>query len=240
MALLLVLVSTQSASSRPLDGSRLATQATITPGWAGYLVGTGSDSFAEVEGSWVVPHVVCNQPGSSAAFWVGLGGASRTSNALEQIGTSADCSERALPSHSAWYQLFPASPVELPLAVRPGDTISAKVAVNASTVTLALRNLSTGTSFSTHLSMRSPETDSAEWIVEAPSMCFRTCAQLPLTAFDRVAFTNTSTTVGAHTGTIRDSAWASKPLAIRDRKTSAVPSSLSGTGSSFAVIRNPR
>jgi len=243
MALLLVLVWTQTAASRPLDGSRLVTgAAAVTRGWAGYLVRTGSDSFAEVQGSWVQPRVVRNEPGSSAAFWVGLGGAKRKSAALEQIGTSADCSERALPSHSAWYQLFPAPAVELPLAIQPGDTISGRVAVSATTVTLALRNVSTGAAFSTELWMRSPETDSAEWIVEAPSTCFRTCAQLPLATFDRVAFTHTSTTLGTHTGTIRDAAWASEPLkmAIRDGKTTAIPSSLSGNGSSFAVIRHPR
>jgi hypothetical protein len=147
-----------------------------------------------------------------------------------------------LLSQSAWYQLYPAPPVELPLAVRPGDTISARVAVNAATVTLALRNVSTGEAFSTELWMRSPETDSAEWIVEAPSMCFLICAQLPLAAFNRVAFTDTSTTIGAHTGTIRDSAWASERLkmAIRDGKTTAIPTPLSGSGSSFAVIRHPR
>jgi len=243
VALLLVLVWTQTAASRPLDGNRLDTgAASVTRGWAGYLVRTGRDSFAEVQGSWVQPRVVCNRPGSSVAFWVGLGGATRNSDALEQIGTSADCSGSALLSQSAWYQLYPAPPVELPLAVRPGDTISARVAVNAATVTLALRNVSTGEAFSTELWMRSPETDSAEWIVEAPSMCFLICAQLPLAAFNRVAFTDTSTTIGAHTGTIRDSAWASERLkmAIRDGKTTAIPTPLSGSGSSFAVIRHPR
>jgi Peptidase A4 family len=243
VALLLVLVWTQTAASRPLDGNRLDTgAASVTRGWAGYLVRTGRDSFAEVQGSWVQPRIVCNRPGSSVAFWVGLGGATRNSDALEQIGTSADCSGSALLSQSAWYQLYPAPPVELPLAVRPGDTISARVAVNAATVTLALRNVSTGKAFSTELWMRSPETDSAEWIVEAPSMCFLICAQLPLAAFNRVAFTDTSTTIGAHTGTIRDSAWASERLkmAIRDGKTTAIPTPLSGSGSSFAVIRHPR
>jgi hypothetical protein len=73
-------------------------------------------------------------------------------------------------------------------------------------------------------------------------MCFRTCARLPLATFDRVAFTETSTTVGAHTGAIGDSAWAHERLkmAIRDGKTTAIPSSLSGNGSSFAVIRHAR
>jgi hypothetical protein len=238
MALLLVLMWTQTAASRPLDGKRLDTgAASVTRGWAGYVVRAGRDSFAEVQGSWVQPQVVCNRPGSSVAFWVGLGGANRNSDALEQIGTSADCSAGALLSHSAWYQLFPAPPVELPVAIRPGDTISARVAVSARTVSVALRNVSTGAAFSSELWMRSPETDSAEWIVEAPSMCFRTCAQLPLAAFDRVAFAETSTTVGAHTGAISDSAWVSERLkmAVRVGKTLAAPSSLSGNGSSFVV-----
>jgi Peptidase A4 family len=88
---------------------------------------------------WVQPRVVCNRPGSSASFWVGLGGAKSNSAALEQIGTSADCSERALVSHSALYQLFPAPAVELPLTIRPGDAISASVAVRGTTVTLVPR-----------------------------------------------------------------------------------------------------
>jgi hypothetical protein len=52
MALLLVLVSTQTAASQPRDGGHLDVGAVwVTPAWAGYLVRTGSDSFAEVEGA---------------------------------------------------------------------------------------------------------------------------------------------------------------------------------------------
>ena len=72
----------------------------------------------------------CDRPESSAAFWVGLGGAAPDSRGLEQIGTSADCSERFLPSYSAWYELIPAGPVELPLSVAPGDTLSAEVSAH--------------------------------------------------------------------------------------------------------------
>jgi hypothetical protein len=230
----LLIVST-SAQATP----RGPEPASVTRGWAGYVVRSGAGSFAEVKGSWVHPKIVCNRPGSSGAFWLGLGGANADSEALEQVGTSADCSGGALVSHSAWYQLFPARPVELPLAIRPGDTIAARVAVSGRTVTLALRNLSTGSSFSTERWMRSPETDSAEWIVEAPSGCFVTCVQLPLVDFDRVRFTNSFAIAGAQGGTIRSPAWSRRRLEMGMRRSSliAAPMALSADGSRFDVIR---
>jgi hypothetical protein len=233
----LVLAWTPTAASGTRAPNSPDPTALITRGWAGYLV-RAAGRFSEVRGTWVQPHVVCNRPGSSAAFWIGLGGATRRSNTLEQIGTSADCSERALVWHSAWYQLYPAPAVELRLAVRPGDTISASVAVGAGTVTLALHNVTTGAAFSAQLRMRSPETDSAEWVVEAPASCLHTCAQLPLAAFDRIDFAWTTATSGAHTGTISDPAWVSERLemAARNRTTRAVPTPLSADGSSFSVI----
>ena len=216
-------------------------RAVVANGWAGYVVRADARSFAVVAGSWVQPRVVCNRPGSSVALWVGLGGATSDSEALEQIGTSADCSQRALVSYSAWYQLYPAPPVELPLTIQPGDRIAAKVAVRASAVTVELRDFTTGASFSTELQMRSPETDSAEWIVEAPSACFITCTQLPLAGFGRVVFADASTTAGAHSGTIKDPAWTRLRLKMRPRggRSAAVATSLSANGSSFDVHRLP-
>jgi Peptidase A4 family len=234
----LVLAWTPTAASGTRAPSHSDRTALITRGWAGYLVRAGAGRFSKVRGTWVQPHVVCNRPGSSAAFWIGLGGTTPTSNALEQIGTSADCSERALVWHSAWYQLYPAPAVELPLVVRPGDTISASVAVGPGTVTLAVRDFTTGAAFSAQPPMSSAETDSAEWIVEAPASCLRTCAQLALAAFDRVHFAGITATSGAHTGTIRDPAWTSEQLqmATRNRTTRAIPTPLSADGSSFSVI----
>jgi hypothetical protein len=85
--------------------------------------------------------------------------------------------------------------------------------------------------------MMSPETDSAEWVVEAPASCLRTSAQLPLAAFHRVNFGATAATSGAHTGTISDPAWVSERLkmAARNRTTRAIPTSLSADRSSFSV-----
>lgn len=211
----------------------------VTRGWAGYVVRAGNRSFSHVTASWTQPRVVCNRPGSSAAFWIGLGGARAGSQSLEQIGTSGDCSDRAVVSYSAWYQLFPAPPVELPLRVGPGDQLTAEVSVSAGIVGLSLRNDSSGSSFSTKIWMRAPEVDSAEWIVEAPSGCFTSCAPLPLADFGTARFTNAATSVDAHTGTIGDWAWSRLRLEMAQRRgtKAAVATRLSDDGSSFSVSR---
>src|SRR5262245_14048522 len=170
-----------------------AENAWITRGWAGYVVAAGGRSFTSVSGGWTQPRVVCNRPDSGVAFWVGLGGTHADSRALEQVGTSADCSERAVVSYSAWYQLFPDPPVELPLRIAPGDRLDAAVSIDGWNVSVALRNLSSGAAFSATLWMRYPETDSAEWIAEAPALCFFECTLLPLADFGRVTFTDGST-----------------------------------------------
>src|SRR5258707_1170383 len=55
-------------------------------------VASTSMNFSDVTGTWIQPAASCI-PGqsSSAAIWVGLGGYTVGSNALEQTGTSADC-----------------------------------------------------------------------------------------------------------------------------------------------------
>jgi hypothetical protein len=188
----------------------------------------------------VQPLVVCNRPGSAAAFWIGLGGATRRSRALEQVGTSADCSSRAELSYSAWYQLWPGPAIELPIAVNAGDIIESALAVSGETVSISLRDVSTGAVVLQNVWMRKPETDSAEWIVEAPAMCFATCVLLPLATFDRIRFTEASATAAGHYGTISDAGWASLRLKMRAprRPTLATPSPLAEGGSSFAVTRS--
>ena len=211
----------------------------VTRGWAGYVVRAGDHSFNSATATWTQPRVVCNRPGSSAAFWIGLGGARAGSKSLEQIGTSADCSERAVLSYSSWYQLFPAPPVELPLSVAPGDRLTASVSVTAGIVGLSLRNDTSGDSFSTEVWMRAPETDSAEWIVEAPSACFTSCAPLPLADFGTATFTSATTSIAARTGTIGDGAWSRLRLELAPQhgRKAAATTGLSAGGSSFTVRR---
>jgi hypothetical protein len=209
----------------------------ISTHWAGY-VDTGG-SFTAVQAAWVQPRVRCERPNSSASFWIGLGGATATTQGLEQIGTSADCSENFLASYSAWYELIPvpARPVQLPLTVAAGDRLSAKVGVQGATVTLAIRNLTTGKWFSTRKTVRSLDLSTAEWIAEAPASCVIECTLLPLADFGSVAFTEAAVSAGAHTGAIDDPAWRPQRMQLvrPTAQGSAFPTPLSRDGRSFSI-----
>jgi hypothetical protein len=207
-------------------------------GWTGYVVRAGGRAFTEVGGTWVEPRIVCNRPQSSAAFWVGIGGAERDSRALEQIGASANCSESLSAWYSAWYQLVPAAPVDIPMVIRPGDLVSARLSLRGRTVTLEFRNRTTGASFANKVIASSVESDSAEWIAEAPATCFTPdCTPLPLADFARVVFSNAEASAGLLHGSIAAAAWTTQPIEMspRSRALRVVPTRLSRRGSSFAV-----
>lgn len=217
----------------PTRGSERPSHTWATRTWAGYIVRTSTESFSSVRGTWTQPRVACSRPGSAVAFWVGLGGARRDSESLEQVGTSGDCDGRDVMSTSAWYQLFPAPPVEIPIAIRAGDAVKASVTVDAADVLVTFEDVTTGAAYARRRTMLSPapEADSAEWIVEAPSACFRTCAALPVTGFGRIRFRDAGATAATHNGSIDDRRWRS----FRVTMPFASATRLSDDGSAFSV-----
>jgi hypothetical protein len=116
-----------------------------------------------------------------------------------------------------------------------------------------IANLTTGKSFSRILSMASPDTTSAEWIAEAPSLCASTdestCRQAALTNFGKITFSHASmTSSSGHTGSISDPAWSATALqlagsggfgygrfASASAAAQAAPGALKTGGASFAV-----
>jgi hypothetical protein len=227
----------------PLD----ATTSTIPPTPPAPPVPTTLTSFTSVSGSWVQPKVSCTKSKATyAAFWVGLGGFSPTSQALEQIGTQATCTTTGKVKYSMWYELVPAASVPIRFKVFPGNAFTASVKIDGTQVTLAIRNLTRRTNFTKTLFMAEPDLSSAEWIAEAPTGCNASrCVQLPLARFSKLTFTKASaTTSDGHTGTISDVSWsptvislensASDPLATDT--SGALPSPLSTNGASFAVV----
>jgi hypothetical protein len=227
----------------PLD----ATTSTSPPTPPAPPVPTTPTSFTSVSGSWVQPKVSCTKSKATyAAFWVGLGGFSPTSQALEQIGTQATCTTTGKAKYSMWYELVPAASVPIRFKVFPGNAFTGSVKVDGTQVTLEIRNLTRRTNFTKTLFMAEPDLSSAEWIAEAPTGCNTSrCVQLPLAKFSKLTFTKASaTTSDGHTGTISDVSWsptvislensASDPLATDT--SGALPSPLSTNGASFAVV----
>jgi len=252
-----------STSSHPSAGTttspatvRAASTVTVTDqddsNWAGYVVAssaTTKTSFSAVSGSWTQPAADCSAGSPShSAFWVGLGG--YTGDHLEQTGTSADCSATGQASYSAWYELVPAAQVPVTMTVRPGDRLSAHVAVSGTTVTVSLSNLTRHATFSKKLQMSSPTVSSAEWIAEAPSRCLSSSTQdchiLSLADFGRVTFTGASASAGGRTGSITSVPGQVSALTLEANpgvgrlyataaQADASPGALSGNGSSFTV-----
>ena len=93
-------LTTIIAAAAGFTGAAGAATSDVSSNWAGFAV--GGNTFSSVSGSWVQPTAACSGVTTSAAFWVGLGGNSTVSNALEQIGTSSDCSAAGTASYSAW------------------------------------------------------------------------------------------------------------------------------------------
>src|SRR5437588_4862054 len=153
--------STRSVSYRGLEAG-VRNDTSVSSNWSGYAVAGSlvdvSTSFTGVAGQWVQPKANCTSSRSTySAFWVGLGGFSDSSQALEQIGTSADCSASGKAKYSMWYELVPAVSVPIKFKVFPGNVISASVKVKGSSVTLLIRNLTRRTKFTKTLRMSNPD-----------------------------------------------------------------------------------
>jgi hypothetical protein len=233
-----------------------ATHQAVSANWAGYAVSKPGVKFRRVSGTWVQPAASCLAGERRySAYWVGLGGFHSDSRALEQIGTQVDCSSKAKPVYAAWYELVPAAPVPIRLAVRPGDRMSASVTVVGKTVKVYIANRTRGTRFATKLRAPRVDVSAAEWIVEAPSACTSDgCTPLPLANFGTASFTGaTATDSAGHAGPIASPTWSptalllapgdlgSFPSAVASEASlaGATPSELSAGGDGFTVTYQP-
>jgi hypothetical protein len=154
--------------------------------------------------------------------------------------------------YEAWYEIVPATAVTLKLTIRPGDRVSASVTVTGHSVRMRIADETTGAVAVKTLVAKSVDTRSAEWIVEAPSLCDSqgTCATQSLANFGSAAFSRVSATSAAgHTGTLTDPAWSRTPITlsstggngdgrrfVRDVPSAgAAPAGLTADGSAFSV-----
>lgn len=240
-------------------GTGVAQGATVSANWAGYvaLPATSAGSpFTSVSGTWQQPKATCSAGRQTySAVWVGLGGYNTGANALEQIGADADCSSSGSATYKTWYELLPAAPVNLTMKAHPGDEMSASVTVKGHDVTLRIRDLTTGGRFTITKRASSVDRSSAEWIVEAPSVCVSSdsCQPLALTDFGDVLFSSATATARSHTGAISDPDWSSTALELQQRAFTglgvgsatrttptrtlivATPSAPAATGGAFSV-----
>ena len=215
-----------AVSAAALAGSALGASrdlaSDVSANWAGYVLTGAYTSYTSVTGTWKQPKITCgsNDGGASSAFWVGLGGYYTSSQSLEQVGTSADCSSAtATPKYYAWYELVPDASVTIPnFTVEPGDVITTSVNVvnGGSSVMLQVKNRSRSKTFTTTLPFASVDSSSAEWVAEAPSACnqFR-CRQLSLPNFGSVQFTKVAALGNSIGGTLTSNpGWTATSISL--------------------------
>jgi hypothetical protein len=147
--------------------------------WSGYAVTPTGGNVTGVSSTFVVPAAGDDLPGE-ASTWAGIGGYS--SSDLIQAGV-AESSFPNLPllgdQYYAWYELLPASPVQLTgcngdasCTVTPGDQIAVTITQNtnpANSWTISMTDAGKWTWTDDNISYTSTNS-SAEWILESPTL----------------------------------------------------------------------
>jgi hypothetical protein len=186
----------------------------IDGNWAGYVVpgGVQGGTYTAAQGTWIVPKVSWvnypAQPRRSTVIedtgaWVGIGGFG--DSVLIQLGTDQgvthdDSTQQDTASYSAWYELFPASPVTLTatrFVVEPGDTITAALQCTAlctpggqSTWTMSLNDVTRWkTPFTIQVQNTHTVLATAEWIMEDTGVYSGVASDAYLPNYQPVTFT---------------------------------------------------
>ncbi|TMK94464.1 MAG: hypothetical protein E6G42_04590 [Actinobacteria bacterium] len=222
LAVALIVPATSSArSGAPRFAPNHKISQSTSSNWSGYSAINGT--YTSVSANWTQPTASCTSQTTYSSFWVGLDGDG--SNTVEQTGTSADCSG-GTPRYYAWYEMYPKFPVNLSLAVQPGDSMSASVTTDGrGKFTLHIHDNSSG-DYVTTQTLKRARLASAEVIAEAPS---GSGGVLPLTNFGTASF-SAATVNGQAIGSFNPD----RIDMVANGITKATTSALSG-GTAFSV-----
>ncbi|MEY2422519.1 MAG: hypothetical protein QOI95_2586 [Acidimicrobiaceae bacterium] len=184
-ALLLLVGSAPAANAKSVaHGDPIAVLAASTSSnWSGYNQGMleagKSAGFHQVSAQWVVPMATQHKRGRAeySATWVGIGGGcldtacNVTDATLIQAGSSQDVAANGKASYEVWYELIPGPSISISnVPVKAGDTVLVdihEVIANTNVWIITVKNLTTGTTFTTTLPYSSTHA-TVEWIVETP------------------------------------------------------------------------
>jgi len=218
--------------------------------WSGYAVHGRGSTFKHITATWRQPAAICSTGTESySAFWVGIGGYSLSSKAMEQIGSELDCNADGTESLSAWYELVPAPSRTVPMTIAGGDVLTAGIGISGRQVTMTLDDKTRDEVFTKTITDHTMDLTSAEWIAEAPSDCTSAtkCETLPLADFGAVNFANASAeTTSGRTASISSSIWTTTRILLgytakgtsfvaKSSTAQATPSALGDSGGEFRV-----
>lgn len=202
--------------------------------WSGYATYNNNCTYAV--GTCTVPSGVCSKTATYSSYWVGLDG--YNSSTVEQLGFDVDCSS-GRPVYYAWFEMYPQGSFLISgFPIAPGQSITMSVSFLGNGVyTLMIRNNTLNFQYTVpanYTTNTSALHNSAEWIVEAPTVGSSLAS---LTQFTPPAqWTNCSATVGCNAGPINRSGNTFTAIQMVSGSTvKAVPSALNAAGNGFSV-----
>lgn len=234
LALIIPLMSNLSVHPPSLSLAPSIANKSITVGlsrnWSGYAATGGL--FTSVTGTWTVPRISNGGFSAVDATWVGIGGI--TSGDLLQSGTQ-DVISSGQVVHLAFFEMLPNAPVEIPMAIQGGDSITVLITrLSGDQWLVSFKDNTSGRSARLTTTYHS-SLSSAEWIQEAPS---RGGQILPLAKFGTVSFRNGSALENQSHVTIAQSHARQVIMVNSSGQPLAIPSSLGKGGTGFSVKRS--
>jgi hypothetical protein len=183
--------------------------------------------FTAVQGTFNVPALYSSTSSGSVAEWVGIDGDTAANPSVFQAGVAEDYNAATnLYRVHAWWESFPAPPVDVPVRVTAGDQVTVKIVETGAAVwTIVLTDNTNGQSFSTLQSYSGPAT-SAEWIVEAPGTIQNGTIQTLAHYASPVTFTNL--------GVIGSQGGLTRMIIVQNGVTLSVPSAITSAGFTVA------
>lgn len=241
MCLLLFLAPVAGHVSRTIAQPLPVPAGSTNPYWAGYVM-TTTPGYVAVRATWTVPRIPClavRARDATVYAWVGEGGyVDGISDPLIQAGTASDCFLGA-PRYHAFYEWYPGIyATDFPVAVSPGDSVTASVVETQWGVwTLTFRD-NTNRQQSAIATAAHVDARSAEFIVERPTVCAGTnCGQPDLARFHSLTFRDVQTLAAPGTPPVRTA------IALVDggQRKLAVPARTPSLQRSFSILwRNNR
>ena len=167
--------------------------------WSG-LIDTGT-TYTAVAGHWSVPSVQASTAQKAAATWIGISGfhaPTLIQTGVDEIATSGTV------QYGAWYELIPASPVNINEPVSPGDVMAAVINQTAArTWHIAIQDVTKDWTAAGTVTYTAGSASSAEWISERPTVntALSTLADYGSTRFYDLKVSGTDLTAASVTST---------------------------------------
>ena len=231
-ALAFGILTLQGAPALAASAPRFLAGTQTSGNWAGYVATAGT--YTGAGATWTIPTATPAAAAQSGdATWVGIGGMGTSD--LIQAGTIA-LTQNGSTVYQAWYELLPAFSTPIPVTVRPGDSVTASVALQSGTGQwlISFKNNATGAAYQTTVAYASTQA-SAEWIQEMATSTQG--SYIPLDNFGTTTFTNAWTIKNGQALDVAQSGATPIQMTTAAGQLLAQTASVSADGTGFSVSR---